>query len=455
MSVVIQVKRNANTDAGALAIGEFGFHDVAVGGLWIGSTTGNQQIATKVYVDSVAQGLHPITDVVTATTEALAACAYDNGTAGVGATLTEDAANGALAAIDGVTLTLNQRVLVKDQADTFENGVYQLSTVGDGGTKWVLTRVTDMDVADEIASTFVFSTGGTVAADTGWVCTTEPESVVLGTSAITWAQFSAAGQITAGTGLSKTGNTIGVGTILGRLVTVGESASDGQILVGTASAGVLAWESGATALTSLGAQAALTFGITDTNAVNLDESVEDNDYAKFTGTGLEGRTYAEVKTDLGLTNALNLVNNLAAAAPPGETDDSDPAGYGVGSLWLDTTNDKAYICLDATNGSAVWKDITGAAGSATFLGLTDTPADYTDDGLKVVRVNTEANALEFVAFAATYLDDTAGGANDEVAKAATSNVVYDHGVATTGVHGAGGNTILHSGSTIDGGTWGA
>ena len=450
MAVTIQVKRNANTDAGALAIGELGFHDVAVGGLWIGSTTGNQQIATKVYVDSVAQGLHPITDVVTATTEALAACGYDNGTLGVGATLTEDAANGALAAVDGVTLTLNQRVLVKDQADTFENGVYQLSVVGDGATKWVLTRVTDMDVADEIASTFVFSTGGTLAADTGWVCTTEPEAVVVGTSAVTFAQFSAAGQITAGTGLSKTGNTIGVGTILGRFVTLGESASDGQIPVGTASAGVLAWESGATALTSLGAQAALTMGIADTNNPIMDETAEDNDYAKFTATGFEGRTYAEVKTDLGLSNALNLVNNLAASAAPGATDDSDPAGYGVGSLWLDTTADKAYICLDATNGAAVWKEISPAgAGASAAL-----------DNLASVAINAAlipgtAGALDIGSTAkpwsALWLSGASGTPGTNQFKITGTAAA---GLKTITMPDLTGTMLLDT-STIDGGTWAA
>jgi hypothetical protein len=448
----IQVKRNANTDAGALAIGELGFHDVAVGGLWIGSTTGNQQIATKVYVDSVAQGLHPITDVVTATTEALAACAYDNGTAGVGATLTEDAANGALAAVDGVTLTLNQRVLVKDQADTFENGVYQLSIVGDGATKWVLTRVTDMDVADEIASTFVFSTGGTLAADTGWVCTTEPEAVVVGTSAITWAQFSAAGQITAGTGLTKTGNTIGVGTVLGRLVTVGASAGDGEILVGTASAGVLAWESGATALTSLGAQAALTFGIANTNAVQINAAdVADDDYAKFTASGLEGRSFAEVKTDLGLTNALNLVNNLAAAAPPGATDDADPAGYGVGSLWLDTTNDKAYICLDSTNGSAVWKEISPTAGSGADTAL----SNLASVAINAALIPGTAGALDIGSTAKPWADvwmagtsGTPGTNQFKITGAATG------GLKTITIPDLTGTMILNT-STIDGGTWAA
>ena len=86
----------------------------------------------------------------------------------------------------------------------------------------------------------------------------------------------------------------------------------------------------------------------------------------------------------------------------------------------------------------------------TLIGL---PDDLVDDGLKIVRVNTGETALEFVGFAATYLDDTAGGTDAELAKAPTSNVVYDHGVATTGVHGASGNTLLHSGSTIDGGAY--
>jgi hypothetical protein len=451
MANTIQVKRNANTDAGALAVGELGFHDVAVGGLWIGSTTGNQQIATKVYVDSVAQGLHPITDVVTATTEALAACGYDNGTAGVGATLTEDAANGALAAIDGVTLTLNQRVLVKDQADTFENGVYQLSQVGTGAAKWILTRVTDMDVADEIASTFVFSTGGTLAADTGWVCTSEPESVVVGTSAITWAQFSAAGQITAGTGLSKSGNTIGVGTILGRLVTVGESASDGQILVGTASAGVLAWESGATALTSLGAQAALTFGIADTNKVQInDASVADNDYAKFTATGIEGMTYAEVKTDLGITNALNVVNKLDATVAPAVTDDNDPGGYSVGSIWIDVTADKSYICVDNSAGAAVWKETSpAAAGASAAL-----------DNLASVAINAAlipgtAGALDIGSSTKPWGDIWMAGSSGTPG----TNNFNIHGSATGGtktitIPDLTGTMILDT-STIDGGTWAA
>ena len=209
-----------------------------------------QDAATKAYVDSVAQGLNPIADCVAMTTGALPACTYVNGASGVGATLTGNS-NGALSAQDGITLTVNQRLLVKNQVSDLQNGVYKLSTVGDGANPFVLTRVTDMDQADEIAHVFTFVTEGTTGADTGWVCTNEPESVVVGTDSITFSQFSAAGHITPGTGLVKSGNTLSVDGVLEDLDTLGACAANSEFLVGTG-AGTLAWETGDTVRTSLG-----------------------------------------------------------------------------------------------------------------------------------------------------------------------------------------------------------
>jgi len=117
--------------------------------------------------------------------------------------------------------------------------------------------------------------------------------------------------------------------------------------------------------------------------------------------------------------------------------------------WILTTNDP--ITLETT--ALVFSQFSSATFVDTLLELTDTPSTYTGAGLQVLRVNTGATAVEFVGFAATYLDDTAGGTNAEVSKAPTSNVMYDHGVATTGVHGASTNTLLHSASTIDGGAF--
>ncbi len=111
-----------------------------------------------------------------------------------------------------------------------------------------------------------------------------------------------------------------------------------------------------------------------------------------------------------------------------------------------TTNDP--ITVDTT--TLTFSTFSGT-GATTFLGLTDTPAAYTGETLKVVRVNAGETALEFVGFAATYLE--ASPTNGELNKAPNSDWAYDHNVAQTGVHNVGANTILHSASSIDGGSF--
>jgi hypothetical protein len=159
------------------------------------------QLATKQYVDAVAEGLHVHAACAAATTGTLASITggtvtYNNGTAGVGATLTLSVA---LTVLDGYTLLNGDRVLVKNEATQANNGIYTWAT---GGT--VLTRATDFDTAAEMASgDFTFVVNGTLYGDTGWV-QTDPVTVV-GTSPVTWVQFSGSGAYTAGTGLTLTG----------------------------------------------------------------------------------------------------------------------------------------------------------------------------------------------------------------------------------------------------------
>lgn len=158
-------------------------------------------LATKQYVDSVAEGLHVHASCAAATPGTLASITggtvtYNNGTAGVGATLTLSVA---LTTLDGYTLLNTDRVLVKNEATQANNGIYTWAT---GGT--VLTRATDFDTAAEIASgDFTFVTNGTLYGSTGWV-QTDPVTTV-GTSPITWIQFSGSGAYTAGTGLTLVG----------------------------------------------------------------------------------------------------------------------------------------------------------------------------------------------------------------------------------------------------------
>ena len=167
---------------------------------------GVNSLTTKQYVDAVASGLDVKKSVRVATTGNLSAT-YDNGAG----TLTADS-NGAIS-IDGVTLVANDRVLVKDQTTQTQNGFYKVTTVGDGSTAFVLTRTPDADSASEITGgAFTFVEEGTANADNGYVATHNGEPT-LGTTNITFDQFSGAGQISAGNGLTKSGNTINaVGT---------------------------------------------------------------------------------------------------------------------------------------------------------------------------------------------------------------------------------------------------
>ena len=166
--------------------------------------SGDQDAATKAYVDSVANGLDVKKSVRVATTAALAAVTYDNGAG----TLTANA-NGALI-IDGVTVSVDDRVLVKNQASAFQNGIYKVTATGSGAAAFVLTRTPDADTASELTGgAFFFVEEGTSNADNGYV-TSFDGTPTLGTTAITFSQFSGAGQISAGNALSKTGNTLDV-----------------------------------------------------------------------------------------------------------------------------------------------------------------------------------------------------------------------------------------------------
>lgn len=161
------------------------------------------QLATKQYVDAVAQSLNIHAACNAATTGSLASITggtvtYNNGSSGVGATLTLSVA---LTVLDGYTLSNGNRILVKNEVNTAYNGIYTWAT---GGT--VLTRASDFDTNIEIANgDFTFVTYGTQYGNTGWVQTLPVTTV--GTSPIVWVQFSGAGTYTAGNGLTLTGNT--------------------------------------------------------------------------------------------------------------------------------------------------------------------------------------------------------------------------------------------------------
>ena len=161
----------------------------------------SQSLVNKAYVDSVTSGLSVKTPVKVATTGNLNAT-YNNGAG----TLTANS-NFALS-VDGVTVSVNDRILVKDQSTAAQNGFYKVTATGSGSAAFVLTRTPDADAASElVAGAFAFVEEGTANADNGYVLSTDG-SVTLGTTAINFEQFSGAGQISAGDGLTKTGNAL-------------------------------------------------------------------------------------------------------------------------------------------------------------------------------------------------------------------------------------------------------
>jgi hypothetical protein len=173
--------------------------------------TSNTDIVNKQYADAIASGIHFHEAVGYATTAVLPASTYNNGTSGVGATLTGNA-NGALT-VDGYTFTSpadnGTRILVKNQSNGAENGVYTLTQAGNSspGAPFILTRSTDMDTVgtgvDQIdEGDFFLVTGGTANINTAWVQQTAPP-ITIGTTALVFQQFSAPITYTAGTGLNE------------------------------------------------------------------------------------------------------------------------------------------------------------------------------------------------------------------------------------------------------------
>ena len=193
--------------------------------------TANTDAASKAYVDSVAQALDVKDSVVVATTgNGAISTAYANGQT-----------------VDGVTLSTGDRILLKDQTSGSVNGIYNVNASG------APSRASDMATGANAAGNFVFVEKGTVNGNNGFVCTTDV--AVVGTNALTFTQFSGAGQVIAGDGIQKSGNTLSLDLKAnsGVVISSTELAID---LSASAIAGTLAIGDGGTGATT--ASAALT-----------------------------------------------------------------------------------------------------------------------------------------------------------------------------------------------------
>lgn len=195
-------------------------------------------IAAEAYADSLQQDFDIKDPVAAATTGALPfSPTYANGSSGVGATLTGTVG---VLAFDGYTPALNDRVLVKNQASAFQNGIYKVTTVGTIVVGYVLTRTTDFNqTANVIYGDTVAVLNGTVNANQQFTMNNN-NVITVGTTSITWAQTSGGSQLIAGQDILITGNTVSfVGTVsrvLGSAV-VDLNASGAHVTVYTVPSG--------------------------------------------------------------------------------------------------------------------------------------------------------------------------------------------------------------------------
>ena len=199
-----------------------------------------QDAATKGFVEATSQGLDVKDSCVAATIGNITiSTALNNGDT-----------------LDGVTLSTNDRVLVKDQSTASQNGIY---VVGSSPA-----RADDLATGADAAGFFTFVEQGTVNADNGFVCTSNKGSAVVGTNNLTIAQFSGAGQITAGDGLDKSGNTLSVDLKANGGLVI-ESTEIGVDLAASSITGTLP-VSKLTSVTSTASELNVLDGITSTTA---------------------------------------------------------------------------------------------------------------------------------------------------------------------------------------------
>ena len=168
-----------------------------------------QDAATKQYVDATRQGLS-VKDAVRAATTANITLSGNQ-------------------TVDGIVLVTGDRILVKDQTTGSQNGLYNVAA-----GLWTRTADSDATTGELTGGSFVFVQEGSVNADSGWVCTTDG-TITVGTTALTFTQFSGAGMVVAGAGLTKTGNTIDVGGTTNRITINADTVDIASTYVGQTS----------------------------------------------------------------------------------------------------------------------------------------------------------------------------------------------------------------------------
>ena len=337
------------------------------------------QAATKEYVDTIASaGIH-YHDPVRVESPINLNATYNNGTSGVGATLTNAGTQAALV-IDGVTVATNDRVLIYQQTTQTQNGVYTVTNTGSVSTNWVLTRSTDTDSygpsdpdALGAGDAFFVQQGATGAGEL-YVCNTEG-TITFGTTNITFTQIASTAVYTAGSGLALTG-------------TVFSNTAQDQVVTLT--------QGGATTIT--GTYPNFTITSTDTT------------YTAGGGIGLAGTTFS-VAAGTGLTQDTDGLSHADTSSQTSVDNtgavfiqDVSLDGFGHVTSLASTTITPVLIGAAPADspvftGVASFPDGSAAAPSITNTGDTNTgiffpAADtiaFTEGGVESMRIDSSGN----------------------------------------------------------------
>lgn len=284
------------------------------------------QVATKQYVDNVAEGLDVKASCIAATTGNITLSGAQT--------------------IDGVSVVAGNRVLVKNQSTAAENGIY----IADNAT-WF--RSSDANTWDELRSAFTFIEQGTTNGDTGWVCTIDAGGT-LGVTAVTWSQFSGAGTYTAGTGLTLTGS---VFSITNTAVTPASYGAADKTLTATVNA-----QGQLTAL----ADTAIAIANTQVSGLGT-MSTQDANNVAVTGGAIDGTTIG------GVTPAAGTFTTATATTVNATTFDTNVAAAGVTlsgtTLAADGTDSDINVLINTKGTAGVGID---GAPTGTVAGVTVT-----------------------------------------------------------------------------------
>ena len=338
-------------------------------GTIVNAPVGDTDIVNKLYADSIASGINFHAACNYATTADLGNVTYNNGSSGVGATLTKTSPFATLS-IDGASPTVGQRILVKNESNGAYNGIYTVTSVGSGAAGWVLTRATDYDTSgigtNEIdQGDYVLVLSGTTNANTSWVQQTALP-ITVGTTALVFTQFGAATVYTAGTGLTLSSNQF---SITNTAVTAATYGSASQVPVFAVNAqGQLTSVTNTSIAIAAGAVSGLaTSATTDTtNAANITSGTLPTGRLSGSYTGITGVGTIAAGTWNGTAIGVAYGGTGLTATPTnGQLAIGNGTGYSLATLTAGTN-----VSISNTAGGITISATPSAGGTVTSVAMT-------------------------------------------------------------------------------------